>query len=343
SKIEPRNTALARQPAGKSCELVARLRELVLERRQQCLGLRRLRLLRHQVQLLVLRFDDVARRVDLRAQRCFPYRGGDDVRRQREMSGGKLIILIVDQRLQRFELTPVAAGDVERVRHVDRRVVQIEYRRAGTGLAKGGAGNLFARRAQAAVDLRIQQRACLRRQVFARDPQRRLGCGEVGAVGDRLAHQPIERIGMEQCPPLRRQILSRRETLCAARGTGGGRGLGRQLVLGIAGSRRRIGLAEIRTHHAAGEKRTRCANEYCATHYFHLAVPVIDRYRFAVAERGTSPATSLFSAQASFVSLGRSFICSRPVASRADGPWFWWARLDSNQRPKDYESPALTN
>ena len=50
----------------------------------------------------------------------------------------------------------------------------------------------------------------------------------------------------------------------------------------------------IRTHHAAGEKRTRCANEYCATHYFHLAVPVIDRYRFAVAERGTLPATSLF-------------------------------------------------
>src|SRR6185503_13154760 len=119
-------------------------------------------------------------------------------------------------------------------------------------------------------------------------------CGEVGAVGDRLAHQPIERIGMEQCPPLRRQILPRRETLCAARGTGGGRGLRRQLGLGIAGSRLRIGLAEIRTHHAAGENRTCCAKEYCATHYFHLAVPVIDRYRFAVAERGTPPATSLF-------------------------------------------------
>ena len=49
SQIEGRNAAVAGNPAGERGELVARLRELALERRQQRLRLRGLRLLRYQV------------------------------------------------------------------------------------------------------------------------------------------------------------------------------------------------------------------------------------------------------------------------------------------------------
>ncbi len=265
-----------------------RLRELPLERRQQRLGLCGLRLLRyqveprhraqvelapHQVELLVLRVDDLARRIDLRAQRCLPDGSGHDVRRQREVSARELVVLVVDQRLQRFELAPVAAGDVECIRHIDRRVVQIENRRSGIGLAERDAGKFLACRAEVTVNARIEQRAGLRGKVFACDAQCRLRGGEIRTVGDCLSHQRVERIGMEQRPPLGRQILPRYEALRGARRARCGCGLSRQLRLGIAGRRRCVRLAEIRADYTAGKNRTCCPNEGCATDSIHFAAP----------------------------------------------------------------------
>ena len=63
---------------------------------------------------------------DLRPQRGFAHGGGDDVRCEREVGAVELEAAVIDLRLQPFEFAPVAAEDVQRVRHVDRRVVQIE-------------------------------------------------------------------------------------------------------------------------------------------------------------------------------------------------------------------------
>ena len=140
--------------AGERGELIARLRQLLLQRRQRRAGLRKLRLLGqhvglrgaaqrealpHQVQLLRLVLDDVLRRGDLAAQRGLLHRGNHHVRGQREIGRLELEALILRLRRERFDLPPRAAEHVRRVRDVQRRRDQAE-RRVRVGLAERGTG-----------------------------------------------------------------------------------------------------------------------------------------------------------------------------------------------------------
>src|SRR5881396_3413407 len=140
-KIELGKPRVVRKLADQDRKLIAGLREGLLERRQVRARLRKLRALREhvrareraerkllldQLQLALLRIDDIARRTDLLAQRRLAERGGRDVPRQRKVCGLDLKALEVYAGLQRLELAPRATRHVDGIGHVDRGVVQIE-------------------------------------------------------------------------------------------------------------------------------------------------------------------------------------------------------------------------
>src|SRR6267378_8587891 len=140
-KIELGQPRFVRKLADQHRKLIAGLRERLLERRQVRARLRDLRALREhvrtregaerkllldQLQLALLRIDDIARRADLLAQRRLAEHGGRDVPRQRKVGGLELKALELYARLQRLELAPRATRHVDRIGHVDRGVVQIE-------------------------------------------------------------------------------------------------------------------------------------------------------------------------------------------------------------------------
>ena len=138
AEIELGQHRFARKFADQHRELIAGLRERLLQRRQVRSRLRELgplpehvrardgtegELLLHELQLAILRLDDLARRADLLAQRRFAKSGGRDVRRERKVSSLELEALEFDPRLQRLELASRAARDVDGVGDVDRGVV----------------------------------------------------------------------------------------------------------------------------------------------------------------------------------------------------------------------------
>ena len=117
-----------------------------LQRRQRGLQLCERRLLRVHVafgdraqlefspqhrQGLAFQRDDPLGRGDLRAQSGFLDRGGDDIRRQREVGGIELVAAGLGLRRQRFHLAAVGAEYVGDVAHGDLRREQIVERRPG--------------------------------------------------------------------------------------------------------------------------------------------------------------------------------------------------------------------
>lgn len=218
--------SLGSLPAS-TASLVAHLVELLLQRRQRGAGLRQQGLLREYrrashapqfelfaeyAQLFVFFRGDPPGCLDLRAQRRFLDGRGHDVGGHREISGLQLETLVIDLRVQRFELTPRAAEHVEFVRHVHRCVVQIELI-DHPGLAERDAVQFFAGGAKLRVDARQKGAACLRREVFARLPQCGLRGGDVRTVDERLTDQRVERLAMKERPPGGGNVLSRREAL----------------------------------------------------------------------------------------------------------------------------------
>src|SRR5439155_8414444 len=116
-KIELGQPHLVGKLANQDRKLIAGLREGLLERREVRARLRELRALREhvraresaerkllldQLQLAVLRIDDIARRADLLAQRRLAERGGRDVPSQRKVGGFELKALELYARLQRL-------------------------------------------------------------------------------------------------------------------------------------------------------------------------------------------------------------------------------------------------
>src|SRR5712691_9306912 len=154
-KIELGQPRFTRKLADEDRKLVAGLREGFFERRKVRARLRKLRALREhvrarngaegellldQLELALLRIGDLARRADLLAQRRLAERGGGDVPGQRKIGGLELKALEVYARLQRLELAPRPACDVDGVGHVDRGVVQVEGADGAAGIAEGRAG-----------------------------------------------------------------------------------------------------------------------------------------------------------------------------------------------------------
>src|SRR6266571_4364723 len=192
------------------------LRERLLERRQIRARLRKLRalsehiharncaerkLLLDQLHLALLRLGDLARRANLLPQRRFAERGGGDVPRQRKISGLELKALEVYARLQRLELAPRSAGEVDGVGHVDRGVVEIEDVGGNRRISKRRAGDPLTLRRQACVHARIENRV-LGVQVLLGLAERGLRRSERRMAGERRAHEVVELRRAEKGPPL---------------------------------------------------------------------------------------------------------------------------------------------
>src|SRR6266581_5195 len=214
-EIELGQARHARKLADEHRKPIACLRERFLERRQVRARLRKLRALREhvrarngaelellldQLQLALLRIDDIARRTDLLAQRRLAERGGRDVPRQRKVGGLDLETLEVYARLQRLELAPRATRDVDGIGHVDRSVVQVEGADGAGRIAEGRAGNTLASPRQARVDARVEHRV-LGVQVLLGLAERGLRRGETRMAAERGTHQPVELGRTEERPP----------------------------------------------------------------------------------------------------------------------------------------------
>ena len=138
--VERGQALVAGQAAGQHGQLVARLRQRLLERRDLRLLLRDQRLLLQQraagegaephlrvdhLERLVGVVDDLARGLQLRPQRGLLDRRGDHAGRQAQPRGLDLEALVVDRRAHAFELAAVAADDVQRVRQVEPGLEQV--------------------------------------------------------------------------------------------------------------------------------------------------------------------------------------------------------------------------
>ncbi len=215
-KIELGQPHLVGKLADQDRKLIAGLREGLLERREVRARLRELRALREhvcaresaerkllldQLQLAVLRIDDIARRADLLAQRRLAESGCRDVPSQRKVGGFELKALELYARLQRLELAPRATRHVDGIGHVHRSVVQIEGRTGDRRIAYRRAGNTLAPRRQAGIDARVEHRV-LGVQVLLGLPERGLRCGERRMAAERSTHQPVELERTEKRPPV---------------------------------------------------------------------------------------------------------------------------------------------
>ena len=191
----------------------------------------------------------------MRAQLRLTDRGGDDIRSQGEPRALELKALIVDQRLEAFELAAVAAKGVERVGNVHRGVIEIEDAGGRSGLAKRRAGDFLASGGQVAVDLRKQQRSPFRGQIFARLRERCLGRRERRVIRQRVADEPVQRVGVKERPPLRREVPVRNQALRFAAPARRSRSLLGHRCFGVAAGRGRFRPAEIGADHAARERQ----------------------------------------------------------------------------------------
>ena len=156
-KIEGLADLLARKAADERRQQIALLRELLLQTGQGRLRRVERRLLRQhsrarrraefelplqQIELLLLVGDDFLRCRDLCTQRCLLDGCRHDIRADRQIGGFELVLLIFRLRLDRFELAPLAAEDVDEIRDVQRTRGQGEDRIL-IRLAKRRAGNLL--------------------------------------------------------------------------------------------------------------------------------------------------------------------------------------------------------
>ena len=161
-------------------------------------------------------------RGDLLLERCQLNRRRHHVSGKQELTGDQLVALIVDGRLQPFELAPSSPEQVERVGNPDGRIGERD-RKIDDGDVLPADGR--AECAHPRVDLRQARGAASRFVVLLRADELRLHLRRDRAVLERLAHEGIERFAFEQAPPFGRDIAA----------------LGQRLHL-PAGNVRRVGL-----------------------------------------------------------------------------------------------------
>ena len=237
---------------------MAQLRQLPLQARKARASLRQRRALGQHVgacnraqveapfddlQLILLQLFDVFGGLDLRSQRRLSNRGGCQVGRQRQVSRLQLEVGVVDLRFERLDLAPDAAEHIQRVRHVDRRVVQRENALAAQ--SDRGGRNPFALHAELAAGIGPQG-AVLRHEGLLRLPQRGLRGCDGWAVAQSLIDQPVQRLGAKQRPPLPLQRAAQVELLGASVRSLAGRRGGRQGGVGVAGQLWRLRALEVR-------------------------------------------------------------------------------------------------
>ena len=265
---------LMRQPAEIGHQLIALLRQLLLQRGERCLGLRQRRLLRQHVrfgdgadvelaldplELIGLRLDDLLGRGDLIAQRGVGDRSGHDIGGQREIGRFHPERLVVRLRLQRLDLAAGAAPQIERIADADGGTIECVERGLARPLSglRGRGLRALGRSARAYL---WKQRSLLRQRVLARGPQRILRSFNVRMVANRLLDKGVDLPGMKQRPPGAGQVAPGGKTLriAARRRRTSGRSepaLGR-----VAGRGRRVRRHEVRPD-GAGREQHAAADE----------------------------------------------------------------------------------
>jgi hypothetical protein len=260
---------IPREPAGQDRQQVAGLGEPFLQRRHEHPGLghlgplcehrdvRRpseLELTLDERELLLLRRKDLPRRLQLAAQGCFLDRRGDDIGGEGEVGALELIPLVVDLRLERLQLPPLPAEQVESVRHVHRSVVEGEGAGLRARLAERGGRNLLPCGGHAPVD-GGEERPVIGPPAFLRLPERRLGRAQCRAVRQRNADPSIQRLGAEQFPPSGGNFTPRVDVLRGSADPRRGGRLHRQRLRGISRNLRGGRSAEIGADRATCERR----------------------------------------------------------------------------------------
>ena len=190
---------------GQRRQEVALLRQLLLKRRQQLLGLRQCRVLRQHVglrrltevelpfqniQQMALDRDDALGGVDLAAQRGFLDRRRHHIAGQRQVGGLELEQLLLGGGVQALDGAEVAAPDIRHERHRELVGHQREFGLRPLGRNRrhlAGIGNRSSWR-RVAGDLREEQ-AALGERVVAGDLDRGFRGLQVGIVVDRLPDQ----------------------------------------------------------------------------------------------------------------------------------------------------------
>src|SRR6266568_5235358 len=309
-------------------ELIAGLRERLLERRQIRARLRKLRalsehiyarncaerkLLLDQLHLALLRLGDLARRANLLPQRRFAERGGGDIPRQRKICGLELKALEIYARLQGLELAPSAAGEVDGVGHVDRGVVEIEDVGGNRRISKRRAGDPLTLRRQACVHARIENRV-LGVQVLLGLAERGLRRSERRMAGERRAHEVVELRRAEKGPPLGGDLCPHFEALRLAAAHRGRFGPLRLRPFGIGAGGGRFRRPIVGPHRAGREKSGRPGDRKTSQrnkrrHFFSLAC--------LPSSFGPRPTTSARTAS-------RNWRCA--LASPPEPPWKKWSR-----------------
>ncbi len=228
-ELELLDRLVARKTAAQRRQQVALLRQLLLQRRQGLLDLGQRRLLRHHVGLgdlaelalapqqpehVGLDLDDASRRRDLAAQRGLLHGRAGQVGRQGQIGRLELEALGIRLRRQRLDRAPGAAEHVGRIGHVQLPGEEIERRRV-RGTASDGVAD---RQAAAGSPRNSHRRRETTRPVGRRRSRlatRSAACAACrsGLAASALLDQAVERLGMEQRPPLPRQIEIAHEAL----------------------------------------------------------------------------------------------------------------------------------
>ena len=198
-----------RQPTEQCGQGVARLTELLLQRRQRLRGLRLRGLLGENIQIaggaeralllhlvgqLMLQLEQPLGRRDLAAQRGLLHRRDHHVAAQGQVGGLELEASALDLRLRHFDRAPRAAEHIGQIAHAElggvQIVVGVRLRKAGR-IGDGTERVLGSSAAEVPLDVR-EEAGPLRRIQLMRLPQRRLRGADVRIGLQRLLDQMIE-------------------------------------------------------------------------------------------------------------------------------------------------------
>ena len=226
-------------------EQVALLGQRLVERGQRGLGLGEGGLLRGDVgardgaepglalqdrERLALGGNNAAGGLDLCAQGGFEDGRGDHVGGERQVGALELEALGLGQRIERFDLAPVAAPDVERIGEGDPGGEQAEDRVLVGERRLQDRRDLVLRRAEGEPDGR-EERGALGPGIELGDLERRGGGVDVGIGPQRRLDQAVELGRLEDPPPLTRNVEALHDALRLAAGDFGIDKLARRLLL----------------------------------------------------------------------------------------------------------------
>ena len=269
-QVDPAVRGLAREPPRQDRQQVALLRRLLEQGRQGGLGLGQLGLLGREVEPVgvalgqleaqdldhpAVGLDQLPRRLDLSLQRRLLDRGRRDIGAEGDVGRDHLEPRRLGLGLEALAGAPVQAEHVGGVGDADLRREQAILE----GIVAGRRGErlrlLLPRGRETGRDAG-ETRPALGQHGLARRGQGRLGGLEVVVVLQRLFDQGVQGRGMEQGPPVARQVCGRIEALSLAASDAGGGDGAREGRCGIGLDRRCGGPLEVGPDRAAGDAHT---------------------------------------------------------------------------------------